>query len=75
MGLYQEFNPNRKLNFMGDYINGLNRDGIWRKWHNNGQIAAVMFYDGTKGALISVASNGLISKECWNERGYKIECK
>ena len=73
-GLYQSFYSNGKLQFMGDYINGLNRNGVWRWWYENGQLRSIMIYDGTDGDILQVRTNGLISEKCWDENGKARYC-
>jgi len=50
--------------FEGSWYEG-NPDGIHKKWHDNGQIVLEEKYDNGE----------LISSNCWNERGYKIDCE
>ena len=73
-GLYQDWFSNGRLKFMGDYINGLNRNGLWRWWYENGQLRSIMIYDGTDGDIYQVRTNGLISEKCWDENGKEIDC-
>ena len=74
-GLYLGFYANGRLNWMGNYINGFNRDGMWKRWHENGQLLSIMIYDGVNGDISTVATNGLISQQCWDEYGNEISCK
>ena len=74
-GLYQSWFSNGRLEFMGEYINGLNRNGVWKWYHENGQIASIMIYEGISGNIKTVTTKGLISKKCWHENGNEIECK
>jgi len=74
-GLYQSFYSNGKLNWMGNYINGFNRDGMWKRWYENGQLWSIMIYDGVNGDISTVTTNGLISIQCWDEDGNEISCE
>ena len=74
-GLYMDFYSNGKLKLMGNYINGLNRDGIWKWWYEDGQIRSIMVYNGLGGKIETVTKNGLLSIQCWDEDGNEKECE
>ena len=60
---------------MGDYINGLNRNGVWKNWYKNGQIKSIMIFQGLSGGIETVTTKGLISETCWDGNGIEIECE
>ena len=74
-GLYQSWISNGRLEFMGDYINGLNRNGVWKTWYKNGQIKSIRIYQGLIGEIETVTTKGLISETCWDKNGIEIDCK
>ena len=62
-GLSRVWRKNGQLDYEGNYRNG-KEDGLWRYWHENGQLKAEgNFKDGN-----------IISINCWDEKGNKIEC-
>ena len=63
-GSYQSWYSNGKLEFIGNYMNGLNRNGVWKRWYKNGQLESIMIYQGLSSDIETVTSNGLISETC-----------
>ena len=74
-GSYQSWYSNGKLEFIGNYMNGLNRNGVWKRWYKNGQLESIMIYQGLSSDIETVTSNGLISETCWDKKGHEIDCE
>lgn len=63
-GLYQEWYESGMLRCSGVYINGLNRDGVWRFWHENGNLSYIWVYNYGE----------IVSSRCFNRYGSEISC-